>query len=139
MLVAGARQDAARRRAPEMTPALAVPIFEREDEALARIRPRDHGRIGERELDRDVRLGGLEQLVAREVQDAVDLGILAERIEVLAEIEHEERAVVEVRVGVGRQQALADDLDARAHGIDLGVLGRLGTSARRPRIHRPSM
>ena len=130
MLVAGARQRAARRRAAEVTPALAVPVLPREHELIARVRARDHARVGELHLDRDVRVGGLQQLVAREVEDAVDLRLLAERVDVLAEVEREERVVVEVRERLRRQQALADDLDARADRVDLGVLGRLAAPRR---------
>ena len=53
------------------------------------------------------------------------------------EIERQERGVVEVRVCLRRQQALADDLDLRADRVDLGVLGRLRDLGEAPAHPQP--
>ena len=52
-----------------MTPSLAVPILPREHELIARVRARDDRGICKRHLDRNVRIGRLQQLVACEVQE----------------------------------------------------------------------
>ena len=142
-LVTRTREGAARRGPTEMAPPLSVPVLEREHQLLRGVRPRDHARIGEEHLDRDVGVGRLQQLVAREVQDAVGRRLLAERIDVLAEVERQERVVVEVGVCLRGQEPIPDDLDARADRIDLGVLRclrHLGEPAAHPQpfdvIHR---
>jgi hypothetical protein len=126
VLVAGARQDAARARAAEEAPALAVPELPRQHQLIARVGPRERALIGELQVDRDVRVGGLHQLVARQVQHAVGLGLLAEREGVLAQVERDERAVVEVGERLLGQHALARDLDPGADRVDLGLAGILG-------------
>src|SRR5262249_22065171 len=72
-----------------------------------------------------------------EVEAAVDLRLLAERPHVLAEVEAEVGAGLEVGERALGRHALAEHLDADAHRVDLGllrILRHLGEPAADPEI-----